>query len=152
MFRRELELCCVGLGGARQVVGFAFGMARGELLDEALTGSVIGAFYEVYNTLGFGFLEQIYVLALERELLARGHTVAREVSVRVHYKGELVGLHRLDMLVDGRLVVETKSTLALHSAVARQLFNYLRATELTVGLLLHFGPKPFIHRQINHRS
>jgi GxxExxY protein len=55
-------------------------MARGELLEETLTRSVIGAFYEVYNTLGFGFLEHLYVMALERELLVRGHRVARQVE------------------------------------------------------------------------
>jgi GxxExxY protein len=55
-------------------------MARGELLEETLTRSVIGAFYELYNTLGFGFLEHLYVMALERELLVRGHRVARQVE------------------------------------------------------------------------
>ena len=62
-------------------------MPRIPLVEERLTRSVIGAFFEVYNTLGFGFLEHIYVMALERELVERGHRVAREVSVQVHYKG-----------------------------------------------------------------
>ena len=84
-------------------------MKRHELLEERLSHSVIGAFYEVYNTLGFGFLEHIYVMALERELLARGHEVGREVSVPIMYKGELLGNQRLDMIVDRKLVVETKS-------------------------------------------
>jgi hypothetical protein len=61
------------------------------LVEETLTGSVIGAFYEVYNTLGFGFLEHIYVMALERELIARGHNVGREVGIRVRYKGDDLG-------------------------------------------------------------
>jgi GxxExxY protein len=64
------------------------GMKRRTLIQEELTGSVIGAFYEVYNTLGFGFGEHIYSLALERELRRRGHQVGREVSVIVFYKGD----------------------------------------------------------------
>ena len=120
-------------------------MARDELVDERLTHSVIGAFYEVYNVLGYGFVEHVYVMALERELSARGHTVAREVPVVVRYKGEAVAWQRLDMLVDGRLVVETKAAKTLPPDARRQVYNYLRATGLRVGLLLHFGlePKPY---------
>jgi GxxExxY protein len=69
-------------------------MARHRLVDERLTHSVIGAFFEVYNTLGFGFLEHLYVVALERELRARGHQVAREVWVPVVYEGEELGRQR----------------------------------------------------------
>jgi GxxExxY protein len=124
------------------------------LIEEALTDSVIGAFYEVYNTLGFGFLEHIYIMALERELLGRGHHVAREVCVRVTYKGDELAQQRVDMVVDEKLVVETKSTYELHKAAPRQVFNYLRATNLEVGLLLHFGPQPSFFRLIssNKRS
>jgi GxxExxY protein len=119
---------------------------RSELIERELTRSVIGAFYEVYNTLGFGFLEHIYVMALERELLCRGHRVAREVDVHVTYKNNLLGVQRMDMVVDEKLIVETKSTLELHKAAQRQVFNYLRATKLEVGLLLHFGPEPRFYR------
>lgn len=124
-------------------------MQRVELIEERLTHSVIGAFYEVYNTLGFGFLEHIYVRALEQELLARGHRIDREVIVSVVYKGVVIASHRLDLIVDGKLVVETKSTNELHKAATRQLFNYLRATSLEVGLLLHFGPEPKFYRLIS---
>ncbi|MDP9202596.1 MAG: GxxExxY protein [Gemmatimonadota bacterium] len=123
-------------------------MARGDLLEEALTRSVIGAFYEVYNHLGFGFLEHLYVTALERELLAREHDVTRELCVRVMYKGQELGAQRLDMIVDDKLVVETKSSSELHKSATRQLYNYLHATNLEVGLLLHFGPRPSFHRVI----
>src|SRR6478672_7707747 len=95
------------------------------LVARDTTEAVIGAFYEVYNTLGFGFLEHIYVMALERELIAHGHHVDREVSVRVMYKGEELGTQRLDMVVDGRVVVETKSTLDLNRSARRQVYNYL---------------------------
>lgn len=117
-----------------------------ELPYEALTYSIIGAFFEVYNTLGFGFREHLYVMALERELLARGHRVAREVAVRVSYKGEELGTERLDMIVDDVVVVETKSTEVLHRAAARQVYSYLKATNLKVGLLFHFGPEPQFFR------
>ena len=127
-------------------------MAERPLIEEALTQAVIGAFYEVYNTLGFGFLEHLYVMALERELRARGHRVAREVSVRVLYKGDELGTQRLDMIVDDKLVVETKSTFDLHKAAERQVYNYLRATGLEVGLLLHFGPKPRFYRTICRKT
>ena len=121
----------------------------GHLIEEALTGSVIGAFYEVYNTLGFGFLESIYATALEQELIARGHSVGREVPIRVRYKGVELGLQRIDILVDAKLIVEIKSTYVLHKAAPRQVFNYLRASNLEVGLLLFFGPTPSFYRLIS---
>ena len=122
------------------------------LLEERLTGSVIRAFFEVYNTLGFGFLENLYVLALERELLGRGHRVAREVEVRVAYKGHDLAGQRIDMIVDEKLVIEVKSTHQLPSISTRQVFNYLKATNLEVGLLLHFGPQPKFYRLICSNS
>jgi GxxExxY protein len=123
-------------------------VARVELFEGQLTHSVIGAFYEVYNNLGFGFLERFYVMALERELLERGHRVAREVSVHVLYKGQDLGSQRIDLIVDERLVVETKAVWDLHKSATRQLYNYLRATNLELGLLLHFGPEPKFYRVI----
>jgi len=124
-------------------------MGRIELLEQELTQGVIGAFFEVYNTLGFGFLEHIHASALERELRERGYDVAREVAVRVMYKQEYLCTQRIDMIVDGRLVIELKSTYQLHAAAIRQLYNYLRGTNLEVGLLLHFGPEPKFYRQFH---
>jgi GxxExxY protein len=121
-------------------------MAQGELIYERLTHSVIGAFFEVYNGLGFGFLEAVYTTALERELRDRGHKVGREVLAPVRYKGETVARQRLDMVVDEKLVVEVKSTYDLHGSAPRQVYNYLRGTGLHVGLLLHFGPHPKFYR------
>jgi GxxExxY protein len=128
------------------------GMVRGELICGRLTHSVIGAFFEVYNTLGFGFLEHLYAAALERELLARGHRVGREIWVPVIYKGEELGKQRLDMMVDEKLVIETKATHDLHKAAVRQVYNYLHATKLEVGLLLHFGPQPKFYRVLCRNS
>lgn len=112
----------------------------------ALTHSVIGAFFEVYNTLGYGFLEHVDASALEQELAERGHRVGREVSVTISYKGREIARQRLDMIVDDILAVELKAGDALPPASLRQLFNYLRATRMQVGLLLHFGPKPTVKR------
>ena len=123
-------------------------MPRGELVHERLTHSVIGAFFEVYNTLGFGFLEQVYLDALAIELREHGHLVDREVRVRVNYKGTDIGWQRLDMIVDRTLVVEVKSTIELHGSARRQLLSYLRGTRLDVGVLLHFGPKASFYRLV----
>lgn len=124
-------------------------MRANEFLEERLTHSVIGAFYEVYNTLGFGFLEHIYVLALELELRERGHHVAREVSVPVFYKGHELARQRLDMVVDHKLIVEVKSTFDFPKAAQRQLRSYLQGTRLEVGLLLHFGPEARFYRIVS---
>lgn len=114
--------------------------------EEKLVFSVIGAFYEVHNFLGFGFLEHHYVKALDWELRERGHLVDREVGIRMGYKHLDLGHLRLDMVIDRKLVVEAKSMTILPVFATRQLFNYLKASNLELGLLLHFGPKPIFHR------
>ena len=121
------------------------------LIEKELTHSVIGVFFDVYNTLGYGFLEHVYALALERELLDRGHSVGREVSVNIAYKGLTLTSQRLDFVIDEKLILEVKSTQVLSACAARQLYNYLRATNLKVGLLLHFGPEPKFHRLVSPR-
>jgi GxxExxY protein len=121
---------------------------RSTLLEERLTHSVIGAFYAVYRTLGFGYREYIYALALERELVAQGHRVAREVAVMVYYRGEPLARQTLDMIVEDKLIVEIKATERLHPSGTLQLFSYLCTTNLEVGLLLHFGREPRFHRVI----
>lgn len=116
------------------------------LVHEEITRSVIGAFYEVYNTLGFGFLEHIYKLALQRELSDRGHVVQRERLGNVFYKNRQLARQRIDLVVDNVLVVEAKSTVNLHAGARDQIYSYLRSTDLEIGLLLHFGPKPRFYR------
>jgi GxxExxY protein len=122
------------------------------LIEEDLTRSVIGAFFEVYNGLGVGYLESIYSRALEYELTCRGHLVEREVGVLVLYKNVEVGLQRIDLLVDHKVIVEIKSTIDLHPIALRQLKGYLRSTKIEVGLLLHFGPEAKFHRMVCSRS
>ena len=123
-------------------------MSRIGLIEEALTESVIGAFFEVYNQLGFGFVESVYSKALEVELRARGHYMLREVPVPVYYKGIALGGFRIDILVDDKLIIEVKSSQVLPVTAKRQLYNYLKATHLEVGLLLHFGPEPKFYREV----
>ena len=123
-------------------------MQTEDLIEFELTRSVIGAFYEVYNTLGHGFLEVLYVRAMERELYRRGHVIQRELSVDVLYKGDLLGTHRIDMLVDGKLIVEIKAAGGAAKPALRQLQSYLRATTIDVGLVLLFGVEPAFHRLV----
>jgi GxxExxY protein len=101
----------------------------------------------VYNKLGHGFLENVYVGALEHELRKRGLHVERQVPVAVYYDGIIVGSYRVDLLVERRLVLEIKAS-ALSSDDLKQLVNYLRATDLELGLLLSFGPQPVVKRAI----
>jgi len=122
-------------------------MHENQLIEQQLTESVIGAFYEVYNHLGYGFLEHVHAKALEIELRSRRHRVARETNVRVHYKGSLLCTQRIDMLVDDKVIIEIKSSEILPAPSMSQLRNYLKATNIEVGLLLHFGPKPKFYRR-----
>ena len=123
-------------------------MTSDSLIERETTSHVIGAFFEVYNTLGYGFLERVCADALEIELLERGRRVRREVAIPVWYKGRRISPQRVDMIVDDSVLVEIKSTYVLPPEAERQLMNYLRASSLTVGVLLHFGPKPRFKRRI----
>ncbi|MEO5568042.1 MAG: GxxExxY protein [Gemmatimonadaceae bacterium] len=121
---------------------------RVELLHGELTKSVIGAFYVVYNELRYGFLEAIYVEALARLLRRKGHNVVWEASANVYFQGEVIGVQRLDLIVDGKLIIEVKSTHDLSPSAHRQLLSYLRGTGVELGLLLHFGPEAKFYRTI----
>ncbi|MFL5619526.1 MAG: GxxExxY protein [Gemmatimonadaceae bacterium] len=121
------------------------------LLERELTGAIIGAFFECYNRLEFGYLESVYRRALVVELQLQGHRCVREGLIEVLYKGVCVGNYRYDLLVDGRVLVEVKSGDSLPSTAKRQLLNYLRGTEIEVGLLLHFGPQPRFFRCVHQR-
>jgi GxxExxY protein len=110
-----------------------------EFLHGELTQAIIGAAMEVHRTLGAGYVEKIYEKALAHELLLQGIPFQRQLEVPVFYKGVNVGDHRLDLLVDGKVVVELKSVTHIvenHVAYTR---SYLAATGLRVGLLLNFG-------------
>ncbi len=118
------------------------------LIEAATTGAIIGSFHDVHRALGFGYRELIYVLALERDLKAKGYRVDREVAIMIHFRGEPLARQTIDMVVDQKVIVETKSTEALHPAARRQLFGYLCASTLEVGLLLHCGREPKFYRAV----
>jgi hypothetical protein len=122
-----------------------------ELVEPELVHSIVGGFYAVYNYYGYGFAEGVYAGALECELKARGHRVAREVSIAIEYWGRRVAWQRLDLLVDSKVIVEMKACEVLPRVARQQLLNYLRATPFQVGLLLHFGPRPAFERFVDTR-
>lgn len=117
-------------------------------LHSDLTDIANGAFYRVYNTMGFGFLESVYRNALAIELTKAGVEFDREVPVDAWYDGELVGRFRADFLLEGRVILEVKASQALSPADPKQLLNYLRGSNVEVGLLIHFGPKPAVKRML----
>jgi len=118
------------------------------LLHGGLTDQIIGGCYSVYRKWGFGFLENVYANSLAVELSKRGLTAKREVPVHLHYLGVPVGTYRIDMLVENKIIVEVKSQSALSIADDKQLCNYLRATDIEVGLLFNFGPEPKLKRMV----
>ena len=120
--------------------------SRPEIIEKELSALIIAAFYEVYNALGFGFLESIYAKALEIALRRRGLLVEREVMCEIYFMGERVGVHRADMVVERRIIIEVKASQTLADFGKRQLLNYVSAFGLRLGILLHFGPKPSFHR------
>ena len=118
------------------------------LLHEEITEKIIKAYFEVYNTLGYGFLERVYENALARELSDAGLSVKRQHPIAVDYKGQLVGEYCADLLVEGAVIVELKAAEALREEHECQLLNYLKATGIEVGLLLNFRKKPQFKRKI----
>lgn len=119
------------------------------LLHAGITDAVIGAFFEVYNELGFGLLESVYAAAMADELRTRRRHVQREQWVDVYYKRRPVARQRIDMIVDQRVVVEIKATEVLPRFSQRQLLTYLTVTHLEIGLLLHFGPEAKFDRLVS---
>lgn len=117
-------------------------------LHSELTDRIIGAFYKVYDSLGFGFLESVCKNALAKVLRDMGIAFEREVPIDVYFEGEPVGHFKADFLVDGKVILEVKASQAAGDADTKQLLNYLRATRAEVGLLLHFGPKPMVQRRV----
>jgi GxxExxY protein len=136
----------------QETAHFGAGGNTMELLHGDITGEVISAFYAVYNELGFGFLESVYVRALAIELFQRRMNVAREVPVTVYYKGVTVGTYRADLLVSDTVVVEVKAGEQVLEQDRPQLINYLRASNKEVGLLLYFGPKAVLKRVIHTKK
>jgi len=112
-----------------------------------LTERIIGAFYQVHNLLGWGFLEKVYHNALLHELAKRGLRVETKKKYDVYYDSVLVGEYFADIVVEEAVILELKSVEQLATSHEAQLLNYLKASGVEVGLLLNFGPKPQIRRK-----
>ncbi len=111
-------------------------------LHSEITGEILNAFYDVYNELGYGFLERVYKNALYKELKKRGFDCSTERSIPVYYQGELVGDYYADIIIEDKIIIELKAIKQILPEHEAQLMNYLRATDAEVGLLLNFGPTP----------
>ena len=105
-----------------------------------LTEKLIGMFYSIYNELGHGFLESVYEQAFSVALAESGVFFQRQIAVPVWFHGQKIGDFRADLLVDGKVIVELKTGREIEPAWEKQLLNYLRATQIEVGMLFNFGP------------
>ena len=113
-----------------------------------ITEKIIKAFFVVYNTLGYGFLERVYENAMFIELMSMDIEVERQKQIIVYYEGKEVGEYFADLLVEECVIVELKAAEYLCEEHEFQLINYLKATEIEVGLLLNFGKKPEVKRKV----
>ena len=112
-----------------------------KVLYAELSYRVMNAVFEVHNQLGPGFTEKIYERALTVEFEKRNIAYETQKQIEVVYKGEKLGLYRLDMLIEGKIILELKATSALNDLFKQQLLSYLRATQLRLGILVNFGAK-----------
>ena len=113
----------------------------------ALTGTILNAFYTVYNALGYGFLEKVYENALAYELRRRGLHAEPQQQLNVLYDGVIVGEYFADLLVEHVVVLELKAADAIDESHTAQLINYLKATKCEVGFMMNFGPEPKFERR-----
>ncbi len=115
---------------------------------QELSNEILSTFYDVYNELGYGFLEKVYQNSLWIELRNRGFTVECQKQIKVYFKGFVVGDYYADIVVNDCIILELKATEYIVEAFENQLVNYLRATNIEVGFLLNFGKKPEFKRKI----
>ncbi len=118
------------------------------ILHKSITDKILKVYYEVYNELGYGFLEKVYQNAMYFELKSLGYKVEAQKQIKVYYKKQLVGEYYSDLLVEDKVIVELKSTELLMNAHVAQIINYLKGTPIEVGLLLNFGEQPEFKRFI----
>lgn len=117
-------------------------------LHNDLTEKIIKAYYKVYNTLGYGFLEKVYHNSLLIELKKMGMECKSQFPIKVYYDNQQVGEYYADIIVEERVIIENKASEMLVEENEYQLINYLKATNIEVGLLLNFGKKPEFKRKI----
>ena len=118
------------------------------LLHRDITDAVLKAFYEVYNELGPGFLESVYGNALGIVLTEQDLKAEPQKAIKVIFRDREIGDFRADYLVEGKVILELKAVQALDEIHEAQLLNYLKATDIEVGLLLNFGKKPEFKRLV----
>lgn len=119
-----------------------------ELIYKDFSNRIIQCFYNVYNTLGFGFLEKVYENAMMVELRKNGLFAEKQKPIEVYYGDQMVGSYFADIIVESKIILELKAAECLIEEHELQLINYLKATELELGLLLNFGKKPEFKRKI----
>lgn len=120
--------------------------AEATLKHAEVTEKIIGIFYDVYNELGYGFLECVYEESLVIALRQAGLAVSRQIPLPVWFRGHKVGEFRADLLVENNVLVELKSARSLDNTHEAQLLHYLKSTEVEVGMLLNFGARPQFRR------
>jgi GxxExxY protein len=113
-----------------------------------LTGKIIGCAMEVHRHLGNGFQEVIYQRALEIEMRLQGLEFSREHEMEIFYKGENIGLRRVDFFVEGQIMLELKAVIQLEDVHLAQAINYLEAYKLDIGLLINFGNKSLQFKRV----
>jgi GxxExxY protein len=118
------------------------------LLHKEITDSILKSFYEVYNQLGYGFLEKVYQNAMFFELKSKGFKVEAQKQIKVYFKNQLVGEYFADLLIEDKIIIELKACEMVMNVHVAQLMNYLKATDIEVGLLLNFGEDPEFKRLI----
>lgn len=123
-------------------------MKDDKVIHRELSYQVMKAVFEVHNTLGPGFVESVYEEALAYEPELREIPFERQKAVTVRYKGRGVGTHRLDFVVDGRIVLELKAVSALTDVFKQQTLSYLKATGLRLGILINFGTPRVEHTRV----
>jgi GxxExxY protein len=116
------------------------------LKHAGVTEKIIGIFYDVYNELGYGFLECVYEESLVIALHEAGLTANRQIPLPVWFRGHKVGEFRADLLVENCVLLELKTARSLDTAHDAQLLHYLKSTEIEVGMLLNFGARPQLRR------
>ncbi|HSA04398.1 MAG TPA: GxxExxY protein [Tenuifilaceae bacterium] len=119
-----------------------------DYIHKELSSKIIECFYKVYNKLGYGFLEKVYENALKIELEQSGLIVDKQRPIKVFYDSVIVGEYYADLIVNNLIIIELKAAESICEEHEFQLINYLKATEIEVGLLLNFGKKPEIRRKI----
>lgn len=118
------------------------------LLYKDITEEIISAYYYVYNELGYGFLEKVYENSMLIELKSRGLKVESQKIIKVHFKDSIVGEYFADIIVEDKIIIELKSCESLMPEHEVQLFNYLKATNIEVGLLFNFGKRAAFKRKV----